>query len=364
MSNPTRTFFKPHILAITGLLILTLGSTLSAAGQRTTALNIEAASTYQPKNPTTRRSRSVSVNDKKDSNKTSEPAREAVLDKKQEEIDDAIEEGNKARDKSDYETALRSYRRITNDLNPKDERAHYGLGNIYAALYCSQSAIEAYQAALEINSKYSEAQIGLSYVYLNDERFEDALQAFKKAIALAPESIAARIGLGIALSKRGRSQEAVAELSGILNSQSTAEQDQASVHLALGNIYQNEMKWKEAIAEAETAGRTFSSQHTTPNQENSHLASAYVSLASAQVSSAVEQFVSLGKRSIQDRATLAAAAKWGGDRYSNKAIELGYRYPHVHYINESGEGASGTLPGSNQRSRRLPQKESVSLRVN
>lgn len=69
------------------------------------------------------------------------------------------------------------------------------------------------------------------------------------------------------------------------------------------------MKWKEAIAEAETAIRIFSSQPTTPNQENRHFASAFVSLASAQVSSAVEQFVSLGKRSIQDRATLAAAAK-------------------------------------------------------
>lgn len=335
MSNPTGTVFKSQTLAVAGLLILIFGGAISAAGQEIKMLNM--ADTYRPKNPISRRS--VPVNDKKDSNKASEPA----LDKKQQEIDDAIEEGNSARDKSDYETALRSYRKITNELNPKEGRAHYGLGNIYAALYCSESAIEAYQAALKINPKYSEAQIGLSYVYLNDERYEDALQGFQRAVDLAPQRVEAMMGLGIALSKRGRSQEAVAQLSRILNSQSMTVQDQGNVHLALGNIYQNEQKWKEAAAEAEDAIRLLISERTASNQENRYLASAYVSLANCQISSAVEQFTSLGTRSIQDRATLAASAKRGGDNIQ-KAIELGYRYPQAHLLMSRAKAHQARYP--------------------
>ena len=320
-------------LALAAALILTFGTVLSAVGQDTAHLNMGAVSTYRSSNPPARR-RVVSVkqpNDKKESSKASESAREAPLVDKQRKTEDAIDEGNKARDKSDYQTALRSYRRVTTELNPKDERAHYGVGNVYSALYCGGSAIEAYKAALSLNPKYTDALIGVSYVYLNEERFDDALQTFQQAFDLAPENVDARIGLGIAVSRKGRSQDAVEQLSRVLTNQSVASQDRARVHLALGNIYQDLQKWKEAIAEAENAILILRSQPSASNRENPNLASAYVSLAMAQLSSAVDQFTLLTPRGVQDRATLASSAKQSADNIQT-AIDFGYHNPSAHLL--------------------------------
>ena len=91
------------------------------------------------------------------------------------------ETGNKARDENHYQLALASYEKVRT-LDPEDERAPYGLGNVYVDLYCNDSAIEAYSSALKRNNKYLEALIGLGHAYAAKERFDDAEAQFRAAI--------------------------------------------------------------------------------------------------------------------------------------------------------------------------------------
>ncbi len=118
----------------------------------------------------------------------------AAEKEKQRIIKTAIETGNKARDENQYELALASYEKVR-ALDPEDERAPYGLGNVYVDLYCNDPAIEAYLGALKLNNKYLEAIIGLGYAYAAKERFDAAEAQFRAAIVIKSDNVEARLGL-------------------------------------------------------------------------------------------------------------------------------------------------------------------------
>jgi tetratricopeptide (TPR) repeat protein len=69
---------------------------------------------------------------------------------------------------------------------PKDERAHFALGNYYNGLQNYPKAVEHYVMCTMIDSNYSPAYNSLGYAYRAMEKYDDAEKAFKKYTDLIP----------------------------------------------------------------------------------------------------------------------------------------------------------------------------------
>src|SRR5215813_12816661 len=125
--------------------------------------------------------------------------RDGQLSPKQQAIEDAIDAGNKARDESDFEKALASYSRVADEMNPKDARAFFGLGNVYADLACSGNAIRAYSQALKLKKDFRDAIIALGNEHANKARFDEAEAQFRSLLNSNPRDVAGRMGLAFVL---------------------------------------------------------------------------------------------------------------------------------------------------------------------
>ena len=227
------------LLSLAVLLLVVFGGSNVVSGQDTVGLVMGKSSNYRPPNPnpTTSLVHGVSSRPSKPSAKTATPSPEEL---KRQEVDQAIKNGNAARDQNNYELALSSYRRVLTDLKSEDERAYYGLGNVYVDLYCHDSAVEAYLNATKRKSDYLEALIGLGYAYAGKERFEDAETQFRAALKVKSDSADANIGLGRSLLLKGKYQEAINQINLVIHSPSAEVKDKAAALVALGDIY-----WKQ-----------------------------------------------------------------------------------------------------------------------
>jgi tetratricopeptide (TPR) repeat protein len=124
-------------------------------------------------------------------------------------FEQAIDEGNAARDGRNYTGAESAYRRAQN-LKSGDSRAIYGLGNIYSDQQRWEEAETAYRQAISLEPDSAEAHIALSFVLtqpvLNgilSERYSEAESTARRAIQLAPNNAIAYDQLGVALELRG-----------------------------------------------------------------------------------------------------------------------------------------------------------------
>lgn len=123
-------------------------------------------------------------------------------------VDDALEEGNAARDERDYAKAERAYRTALK-LNPRDARAAQGLGNIYIDQQRWDEAEKAYRQALAFSSSNVDALIALSFVLSQESggpnaarRLVDAETFARRAVGLQPNNAVAQDRLGSALEGR------------------------------------------------------------------------------------------------------------------------------------------------------------------
>ena len=124
-------------------------------------------------------------------------------------FEQAIEEGNTARDERDYVKADAAYRRA-HKYNPSDSRGIYGLGNIYSDQQRWEEAESAYRRAIEIEPANSGAYIALSFVLTQpivganlSERYSEAEQMARQAIKNDSANAFAYDQLGVALELRG-----------------------------------------------------------------------------------------------------------------------------------------------------------------
>lgn len=124
-------------------------------------------------------------------------------------FEDLIDEGKRARDDRNYESAESAYRKA-HSLKPSDSRAIYGLGNIYSDQQRWAEAEAAYRDALQIESGFATTHIALSYVLTQpipaenlSERYEEAERLARKAIQYAPSNALAHDQLGVAMELRG-----------------------------------------------------------------------------------------------------------------------------------------------------------------
>ena len=252
------------------------------------------------------------------------PSPDARTDEKQQAIEQAISEGNEARDKNDYEQALAHYQKIVKDLNPKEARAFYGMGNLYSDLYCHDSAIVAYVEALKLKKDYPEALIGLGYAYFGKERYDEAGVQFQDTLKLKPNSVEANIGLGYVYAKKRKYQEAVALMDLVINASGAEDKDRAAARLALGVVYWFQEKPQEAITQFEQAISL-----------NPNLARAYVDLGNAQMSAGFSKLANLGFSNLkdtapQDREALHAAAKEATANFEKARQRFNYNHPNLY----------------------------------
>ena len=126
-----------------------------------------------------------------------------------EQFEQALDEGNTARDERDYPKAETAYRRAQN-LTNKDSRAIYGLGNIYADQQRWEEAEKAYRQAITLEPGEAGAYIALSFVLAQpivggnlSERYEEAEKTARKAIQIDARNAFAYDQLGVALELRG-----------------------------------------------------------------------------------------------------------------------------------------------------------------
>lgn len=173
------------------------------------------AGIFRPKNPETTRRRTPGIKPptrttgRTSGNTGGRPAATLPPEVIEERFEDALDEGNNARDARKYAEAEKAYR-AAGQLKPKDWRAWYGLGNIYTDQQRWDDAEKAYHAASDFAPQNADVLIALSYVLLqprsggsNARRLADAEFAARRAVQIQSTSAIAFDRLGAALEARG-----------------------------------------------------------------------------------------------------------------------------------------------------------------
>ncbi len=124
--------------------------------------------------------------------------------------EEALDEGNIARDSREYVRAETAYRRAQN-LNPKDFRAVYGLGNIYSDQQRWETSEKFYRNSIALDPTSSDSYIAISFVLTQpimgkelSTRFIEAEKSARKAIELDPQNPFAYDQLGVSLESNGK----------------------------------------------------------------------------------------------------------------------------------------------------------------
>jgi Flp pilus assembly protein TadD len=191
-------------------LALALGAacalTLTASAQETGGDLGSGAGIFRPKNPETTRRRPTTTNVKPPTTHRTNETRTTALPPEviEERYEDALNEGNEARDARKYVEAEKAYRNAA-QLKAKDFRAWYGLGNVYTDQQRWDDAEKAYKQASVYASQNADIYLALSYVQVqpraggsNASRLVEAEQDARRAIQLQPTSAIAYDHLGVA----------------------------------------------------------------------------------------------------------------------------------------------------------------------
>jgi tetratricopeptide (TPR) repeat protein len=194
-----------HFSLIISLPILLCLSILffsaSASAQGTGGDLVGGAGIFRPKNPEAKRGT-------RPSKPVARPTRPnpAEIEGK---FEDALADGNDARDARKYAAAEESYRAALK-LKPRDARAFQGLGNVFVDQQRWEEAEAAYRQVVEITPINPEALMALSFILVqprtgavNAKRFADAEYFAKRATQLQSNSAVAFDRLGVAMVARG-----------------------------------------------------------------------------------------------------------------------------------------------------------------
>jgi len=168
------------------------------------------AGIFRPKNPETTSRRRTPNRPRPAPNANPRPTHTVNPAEVEERYEDALDEGNEARDARKFLDAERAYRNAET-IKPRDWRAAYGLGNIYTDQQRWDEAERAYRQAIALNAMNADVQVALSFVLIqpragnaNGARLlADAESAARRAIQLQPNNAIAYDRLGAALEARG-----------------------------------------------------------------------------------------------------------------------------------------------------------------
>ncbi len=103
-----------------------------------------------------------------------------------------------------------SFKKAIN-LNPKNERAYVGLGQVYKAQGKLADSEQALKKAMNLNPKNDRAYFELGQLYRDQGKFPQAEDLFKKAVELNPKNDNAYVGLGWFYRVQGKSRQPAEE---------------------------------------------------------------------------------------------------------------------------------------------------------
>lgn len=171
---------------------------VGAPDGNTTARVDATKNTSIPNNTTTQPEQTARVNEnvttpETTTTTTTEPAAPTVADQ----VEDAIEQGNNARDARPprYAEAERAYKKAA-ELNPNDARAYAGLGNVYFDQRMFPDAETNFQQATQLNNTDAEAFRYLAFTCIKTRKFPEAEAAARRAIELDPKDFYAYSAFG------------------------------------------------------------------------------------------------------------------------------------------------------------------------
>src|SRR5215475_11777476 len=188
------------------LCVLILGCGAIVRAQETGGALVGGRGIIQTKNPEAKRTSNPNRPTRPRPNNTPARPDPAELEEK---FQEALSNGNDARDTRNYSQAETSYREALK-IKPQDTRGFQGLGNVFVDQQRWDEAETAYRKAVEFAPNNPEALVALSFVLVqprtgavNARRFADAELFAKRATVLQPTNSVAFDRLGVAMVARG-----------------------------------------------------------------------------------------------------------------------------------------------------------------
>jgi tetratricopeptide (TPR) repeat protein len=186
--------WRAVLLAVAILTLATVGFAQETGGELGGGAGI-----FRPKNPEAKRSGGPP-----------KPVRPRMSPAELEaRFQDALADGNDARDERKFAAAEAAYRRALT-VKPRDARAEYAIGNVFVDQQRWEEAETSYRAAYATSPNDPDVLIALSFALVqprtgaaNAKRFADAEYFAKRATQLAPTNAIAWDRLGVALTARG-----------------------------------------------------------------------------------------------------------------------------------------------------------------
>lgn len=155
----------------------------------------------------------------------------------------AVRIGNGLIKDADAETALH-YLEYARKHEPNSAEMLIGLARCYYELGRDDEALVLYREAIALNPAVWEAQYYLGRIHLENRRYAQAVEPLDNALKLKPDDPNTISSLGVALSKSGRSTDAIGYLSRITALKRYIKED----FYYLGEAYANGHQWLEAAA--------------------------------------------------------------------------------------------------------------------
>jgi tetratricopeptide (TPR) repeat protein len=128
--------------------------------------------------------------------------------------------------------------------DPLNASLYITFGDLYQGYQFDEDALIQYQKAVSIDSANFEGHVRSGNVYLGMKRLDRAADSFEKALRLTPDSPDAKKGLFVALKAMDRFDEAVS-----IGTQILEKEDRLSIHRDLKEIYLQQGKDEQALAE-------------------------------------------------------------------------------------------------------------------
>ena len=153
----------------------------------------------------------------------------------------AVRIGNGLIEDSDAQTALQ-YLEYARKEDPNSAEMLTGLARCYYELRRDDEALKLYQDAIAQNPAVWETQYYVGRIHLENGRYAQAVEPLENARKLKPDDPDTISSLGVALSKSGRSAEAITYLTRITALKRYIKED----FYYLGEAYANDSQWLKA----------------------------------------------------------------------------------------------------------------------
>lgn len=158
--------------------------------------------------------------------------------------------GNSYSDIENMESALLAFERAV-EINPTLSESRANLGNIYLKKGLVDEAINEYQTALQINPNDAKTHNNLGNAYTQQSSLHRAVSEYRRAIGLDPSFIDAHKNIAIVYAQQEKFGHAISSLRTAIN----LEPEDADCYSQLGDVYSQMNDYKAAIDQYKKALR-------------------------------------------------------------------------------------------------------------